>query len=79
MGLTTRGLRRVQTIGVGRGLAGSGRLLGIGLVAGALRWVIDRARREEEVVYRRELEPGQRILVDHRTVTFRGIRQKRPY
>ena len=67
-------LRRFQRIAVARAFGGGGGRNW--LVAAASIWLLRKAnevrRPQPEVVYRRVLEPGQTLVVDHTLVDRRG-------
>ena len=60
--------RRVTRIGAVRGLLGGSRAwLGIWAVAAGFRLITKVVRREPEVVYREDLEPGESLVITHLT------------
>jgi hypothetical protein len=75
-----RGLRRIQTRGVRRGIYGRSRgWFWVAVVA----FVVRRLRRafggEYELVYRGEVKPGESIQINHLTRTYEGkpVRSRR--
>jgi hypothetical protein len=54
-------LRYVQRKAFGRGLRGYHNAW---LVVGVGAWMINRARRQDDVIYRTRLEPGERLIVE---------------
>jgi len=53
-------LRYIQLKALGRGFRGYHTAW---LVVGAAAWMVNRARRREDVVYRTVLKPGERLVV----------------
>lgn len=49
-----------------RARSGNGIWLGVAIAASGLKLLVRLSRREREVVYRGELEPGQRLVIEHR-------------
>jgi hypothetical protein len=70
-------LRRARTEGITRGLIGGNRLWlvvgGLAWGAQALRWAV---RREEEVVFREVLEPGEQLVITAREPSARRGRAR---
>ena len=61
-------LRSIIRLGVTRGLFGGNRgWLALGAAAAGLRGLAKLARKEHEVVYSEDLEPGQSLLISHFT------------
>ncbi len=58
-------LKTLVRVGFARGLGGSRGWLALGVTAGGLRLLRNLAKREEEVVYREELHPGQSVVIQH--------------
>jgi hypothetical protein len=80
VGRVTQGLAFVRDRGLDRGIAGQGHWLAVGLVAGGLRFIIRKARRRDELVYRHVLEPGQKLVITHLTESFAdlGVKRSKP-
>jgi len=53
-------LQYIQVKAFGRGLRGYHTAW---LVAGVALWMLNRARRQDDVIYRTELKPGERLIV----------------
>jgi len=53
-------LRYLQLKAFGRGLAGYHTAW---IVIGAALWMLNRARNQNDVIYRTELKPGERLIV----------------
>jgi hypothetical protein len=53
-------LRYLQVRAFGRGMAGRNT---VWFVVGAALWMLIRARRSEDVVYRTKLQPGERLFI----------------
>jgi len=53
-------LRYIQVKAFGRGLRGYHTAW---LVVGAALWMLNRARHQDDVVYRTKLEPGERLII----------------
>lgn len=53
-------LRYVQLKAFGRGFRGHHTAW---LVVGAAAWMVNRARHQDDVVYRTKLEPGERLVI----------------
>jgi hypothetical protein len=69
------GLRLLQVRGVSRGVLGSSRpWFWVAVVAGSVRLARRLAGREEEVVYRGNLRPGESLEIEHRAETYAGRR-----
>lgn len=74
-------LRRLQRVAFARAFAGGGGSQWVALAASV--WLLRKAnevrRPQPEVVYRRVLEPGQTLLVDHTLLDRRGkdVRSRR--
>ena len=65
-------LRTLLRMGFRKGLIGGSKpWLVLGAAAGGIRLLGRMARREPEVVYCEELQPGQRVIVTHLTETKR--------
>lgn len=63
--------------GLRRGLLGGNRTwLAVGIVAGGFRWISRMVSRDEEVVAREVLEPGQTLVVDHTGIRFGELPRK---
>ena len=58
-------LKSLVRIGFARGIGGSRGWLTVGVVAGGLRLLRRMAKREEEVVYKEKLLPGQSLVIQH--------------
>jgi hypothetical protein len=54
-------LRYFQVRSIGRGMRGYNTAW---FVVGAALWMVLRARRSEDVVYRTKLKPGERLLIN---------------
>jgi hypothetical protein len=54
-------LRYLQVRSFRRGMSGSNT---VWLVVGAALWMLLRARRSEDVVYRTKLKPGERLVIN---------------
>ena len=54
-------LRYLQVRSFRRGMSSSNR---VWLVIGAALWMVLRARRSEDVVYRTKLKPGERLVIN---------------
>lgn len=59
--------------GLRKGLAGSRPWLAVGIAAGGFRLIGRWAKRQEEVVAREQLEPGQTLVVDHTGTLYREL------
>ncbi len=58
-------LKTLVRIGFARGIGGSRGWLALGVVAGGLRMLRRMAKREADVVYLKELHPGQSMVIQH--------------
>jgi hypothetical protein len=58
-------LRWLMRTGFTRGIGGSRGWLALGATAGGLHLLRRMAKREEKVVYREELFPGQSLVIQH--------------
>ncbi len=65
-------LSRLGDTGMRRGSRGDGLWLAVGLVVGGFRLMSRLGRRKREVVYSRELEPGETLEIKHLTVDRKG-------
>jgi hypothetical protein len=71
-------VRRLGDIGLQLGTQGSGAWLAVGLVGLGFR-VLTRLWRKEEVIWRAELVPGERLEIGHLLDTFRELGEKPPH
>ena len=58
-------LKSLVRIGFARGVGGSRGWLALGITAGGLQLARRAIKREPDVVYREELEPGQSLVIQH--------------
>ena len=58
-------LKNLVRIGFARGIGGSRAWLALGITAGGLRMVHRALKREPDVVYCEELDPGESLVIRH--------------
>ncbi|HEC10168.1 MAG TPA: hypothetical protein ENI86_11495 [Acidimicrobiales bacterium] len=63
---------RLGDTGMSRGTRGDGAWLAVGLVVAGFRLMARLGRRKREVVYSRELEPGETLEIRHLNVDRKG-------
>jgi len=63
---------RLGDTGMSRGTRGEGAWLAVGLVVAGFRLMSRLGRRKREVVYSRELDPGETLEIRHLTVDRKG-------
>ncbi|MEO1063867.1 MAG: hypothetical protein AAFZ07_20805 [Actinomycetota bacterium] len=75
--LVARQIRRAGDVGLQRGVQGNGAWLAVGVVGLGFR-LLTRWWRKEEVIWRAELAPGERLEIGHLLETFRDLGEKPP-
>ena len=67
-----KGVSRLGDTGMSRGSRGEGAWLAVGLVVAGFRLMSRLGRRKREVVFSRELDPGETLEIRHLTVDRKG-------
>ena len=75
--LVARRIIRLGDTGLRRGMQGNGAWLAMGVVGVGFR-LLSRWWRKDEVIWRAELVPGERLEIGHLLDTFRDLGEKPP-
>ena len=76
--LVARRIIRLGDTGLRRGMQGNGTWLAVGVVGVGFR-LLTRWWRKDEVIWRAELVPGERLEIGHLLDTFRDLGEKPPH